>query len=145
MFQTVLERFMIGGLPRLLPGGPLPSARQRFVFEFVEIIFANITKAGLQGAEPVIVRPAEGNGAQGVARQLGERVVRHRLAPVEKERDFVTAKHALQDIVIALQASQQQGAVPITSAAADVSQYLARGECRLGLRTRTNGDAQRLA
>ena len=61
----------------------------RFVLELINLLLLSGHQAGLKGCKPVIAQPAKGHRAQRAARQLGQRVMRHRLAAVEEERDFV--------------------------------------------------------
>ena len=57
-------------------------------------------ESGLERGEPVVVPPVKRDGAQGVARQFGQRVMRHGFAAVEEKRDFVAAKNPRERLVV---------------------------------------------
>src|SRR5882672_329934 len=97
--------FIVSNFQRLLPDVSFPTARQRLVFQPVEVLLIIFHESRLQRAKPVLWLPTERHDAQGVTRQLGLRVVRDRLAAVEEERDFIPAKYPAQRVVIAIQRS----------------------------------------
>ena len=66
-----------------------PAARQGFVLELINLLLIGGHQAGLEGGKPVIAQPSKGHRAQGAARQLGQRVMRHGLAPIQEERDLI--------------------------------------------------------
>ena len=134
--------FLVRDFQRPLPRAPFPAARERFVFQFVEVLFAGMNQTGLQRAEPIVVLPVECRRAQRVTRQLRQRVVRDPFAAVEKKGDFIAMKYAAQHVMVAVQRAHHDGHVAKTSATAHVTQNLSRGKRRFRLRVRADNDAQ---
>ena len=126
-------------LNRLLPYRALPAARERFVFETVDFQFRSRNQAGLQGGEPIVVRPLIDNRPQRAAREFGERVMRNGFAAIEKKRNFVTRKDALQRLVIFLEIANEHGGIAKTilgfigARRADEFQNFTRGEDGFGV------------
>ena len=78
---------------------------------------------------------------QDAAGQLGERVMRHVFAAVQKERNFVTAKRPRNGLMIHLQVANQHGTVPETVGVllAHELQQRPRREDRFGFGIGTGG------
>src|SRR6266545_1474619 len=126
---------------RLQPGPSAPATRQRFVLQAVDRRVVIVHQPGLQSAEPVVVFPPEGHGAQRVTGQLRQRVIGDRLAPIEKERDLVTRKDTAYDIVVSLQSTENHRHVaePPFSFLANVAS--ASGLAQATMRTASDGRA----
>src|ERR1035438_8542754 len=85
--------------------------------------------------------PVEGDGAERVAREFGERVMCDAFAAVEKKRNFVAAENARERLVIAVKLADEHRAVAEAVAGADKFQDFARGKHSLGFGIRTGDEA----
>ena len=118
---------------RFAPFLPAPAEFERGVFQPVNFGFGHRRKAGLERGKPVVLPPVKRDGAERAPRQLGERVMRHGLAAVEKERNAVTMKRACQRFVIGVEIADEHGTLAETPAVAGEFQNFPRGEGGFGL------------
>ena len=132
----------VGDLQRFEPARAAPAVGEGEVFQPINVGVVVVGEAGFQRAEEVVGLPAVGEGAQGEAGQLGERVVGDGLAAVEEEGDAVTGEDAAQRDVVVVEGAEDDGAVAVTAAGADVTEDFAGGVGRfaLGIRAEAEGE-----
>ena len=124
------------------PARAAPAVGEGEVFQPVDVGVAVVGEAGFQRAEEVVGLPAVGEGAQGEARELGERVVGDGFAAVEEEGDAVAGEDAAQRDVVVVEGAEDDGAVAVTTAGADVTEDFAGGREGLGLGVGAEGEAE---
>lgn len=121
-------RFPVHVRPWPGPGFPFPAPGQGLVFQPVNGLFVAGNQPGFQRAEPVLVPPVISRHAQGVARQLGQRMVGGRLAAIQEKRNPVARENPPQHVVVAFQAAQQYRRLAKAPARLHKLQNLARGQ-----------------
>src|SRR5205823_12023 len=98
--QPCCEFRIVADRHRLLPDCPPPAACQRFIFQLVDFTLDGGRKAGLECRKPILVQPSERHGPQRISRQLRQRVVRNRLAPVHEKGNLVSRENSLYGVVV---------------------------------------------
>ena len=141
-FQEFFKFRVVRDLNGFAPFCAAPAAGERLIFQPVNLGFVHRRKTGLERGKPVIVRPVERDRAERAAGQFRQGVMRHEFPPVEKERNSVAAKRALQRFMIAVETAHEHGGIAKTPALADEAQNLARGKNSLGLGIGTGGNTE---
>src|ERR1039458_9982730 len=94
------QAFAVFVRQRLAPFFAAPAEFKRGIFQPVNFRFGYGRESGFERGEPIITLPVEGDGAERVAREFGERVMCDAFAAVEKKRNFVAAENARERLVI---------------------------------------------
>src|SRR5438477_5754047 len=143
-FDPFAETGVVADVQPVLPSVTFQASGQSLVFQSIDLVLACWNQAGFQGAKPILPPPVECDCAQSGARQFGQRMMRNRLATIQKERDFITEKYSTQEVVILIELPHQNGSVAKSPALPHRAQNFTRRECGFGLAIGTLNQTDRL-